>query len=88
MWEKYTFCVLRAVAHIFSIDYGMEETPKTYADIYTVIFSMAAGVSMFMIVVAHMSGVVMVAVDGSSAIAYAKKVSISLPNQTIISINW
>ena len=77
-WEKYTFCVLRAVAHIFSIDYGMEEVPKTYADMFTILISMAAGVTMFMIIVAHMSGLVMGAVDGSSAIAYAKKVSICL----------
>ena len=51
---------------------------KTYADMFTIIFSMAAGITMFMIIVAHMSGLVMGAVDGSSAIAYAKKVSICL----------
>ena len=61
----------------------MEEVPKTYSDMITIMVSMAAGITMFMIIVAHMSGLVMVAVDGSSAIAYAKKVSISLPNQIV-----
>ncbi len=68
-------CLLRAVAHIMSIDYGMDDVPRNYSDMATLIASMSIGITFFVMIVVELSSSFITTVSGSSTLAYQKHVS-------------